>query len=66
MTTALHLAGAMRHAIQALNLEIKELSRPRRGLNPGEIDHLNNKRSLKVQARQALSDYLTSNGLTIN
>ena len=57
---------AIRQAIKALDLEIAELSRKRRGLLPYEIEHLQTKREIKRDARQAFVEYLTALGAAIN
>jgi len=66
MSNALELVSAIRHAIKALNFEIAELQRPRRGLSPGELASIKDRLQARHQAKFELTEFLNSNDLSIN
>ena len=66
MSNGLELVSAIRHAIKALNFEIVELQRPRRGLSPGELDSIRDRLQARHQAKFELTEFLNSNDLSIN
>jgi len=65
MTTALELANPLRQALKALEFEIADLKRNRRGLAPFELDHIQQELNLRTKARWELTEYLKTNGLTV-
>jgi len=65
MNEALNLASAIRQSIKALNFEIAELKRPRRGLAPYEYDAIQDDLNARIKAKFELLDYLTANNLSV-
>lgn len=65
MTTALDLAAPIRQDLKALEFEIADLKRNRRGLTPFELDNIQKDLNERAKARWELTEYLKANNLTI-
>lgn len=65
MTTALDLASSLRQALKALEFEIADLKRNRRGLTPHELETIQQELNARAKARWELTEFLKANNLTI-
>lgn len=61
----LDLATPIRNALKALDFEIKELRRNRRGLTPFEYTNIQSDLSDRMKAKQTLLEFMRINNFTI-
>lgn len=63
--TNLDLAAPIRQALKALDFEIKDLRRNRRGLTPFEYTNIQSDLSDRLKAKTALLEFMRINNFTI-
>lgn len=61
----LDLATPIRQALKALDFEIKDLRRNRRGLTPFEYNNIQGDLSDRMKAKQELLEFMRINNFTI-